>query len=94
MPTQNAVVLRLLLENGLTKGWDLVIVVDAPDEVRLQRLTELRGLAEADVRARMASQASREERNAAADVVIDNSGSLADLTEQVQKVWPRLSGRH
>ena len=80
----------LLVENGLTDGWDLVVVVDAPDEVRLQRLTEYRGLPEDDVRARMSSQASREDRNAAADVVLDNGGDRAALKVQVEALWEGL----
>lgn len=82
----------LLVEAGLAQAYDLVVVVDAPDEVRVARLVE-RGLSEQDARARIASQASREERLAAADVVIDNSGSLADLSDQVTRAWPMVSGR-
>ncbi len=83
----------LLAELGLQGNYDFVVVVDAPDEQRVHRLVE-RGLSEPDARARIRAQSTREQRLAVADVVIDNSGSLADLTEQVQKVWPRLSGRH
>jgi dephospho-CoA kinase len=91
-PTGSVVVydMPLLVENGLTQGWDLIVVVDAPDDVRVQRLTEFRGLPEADVRARMASQASREERNAAADVVLDNSADRASLKVQVEALWEGL----
>lgn len=80
----------LLVEQGLTEGWDLVVVVDAPDEVRVQRLVQFRGLPRADVVARMASQASREQRNAAADVVIDNGGDRAALLVQVEALWEGL----
>lgn len=80
----------LLVENGLADGWDLVVVVDAPDDVRVQRLTEYRGLPESDVRARMAAQATREERNAAADLVLDNSGDRAELLAQVEALWEGL----
>ena len=80
----------LLVEQGLTRGWDLVVVVDAPDEVRMQRLVELRGLPPEDVRARMSAQATREVRNAAADLVIDNSGDRAALKEQVVALWEGL----
>lgn len=82
----------LLVEAGLSQAYDVVVVVDAPDEVRVARLIE-RGLSEQDARARIASQASREERLAAADVVIDNSGSLSDLSDQVTRAWPMVSGR-
>jgi dephospho-CoA kinase len=81
----------LLVENGLTDGWDLVVVVDCPDEVRLDRLVRLRGMDVADARARMAAQARRDERLAAADVVLDNSGTVADLDRQVDALWRRLT---
>ena len=80
----------LLVENSI-RGFDLVVVVDAPDDVRLDRLTRLRGMDPGDARARMAAQATREERLAAADVVLDNGGSLADLERQVDGLWARLS---
>lgn len=80
----------LLVENGLATGWDLVVVVDAPDEVRIERLVGQRGLPEADVRHRMAAQATREQRNAAADVILDNSGDLAALKVQVEALWEGL----
>lgn len=80
----------LLVENGLAQGWDLVVVVDAPDEVRVSRLVDQRGMDPDDARARMAAQADREQRNAAADVVLDNSGSLADLKVQVEGLWEGL----
>ena len=80
----------LLVEQGLTQGWDLVVVVDAPDETRVERLTGQRGLPEADVRARMAAQATREERNAAADLVLDNGGDRATLKVQVEALWEGL----
>ena len=81
----------LLVENSI-RGFDLIVVVDAPDDVRLDRLTRLRGMPADDARARMAAQASREERLAAADVVLDNGGSLDDLERQVEALWERLSG--
>jgi dephospho-CoA kinase len=80
----------LLVENSI-RGFDLVVVVDAPDDVRLDRLTRLRGMEPGDARARMAAQATRDERLSSADVVLDNSGSLADLERQVDALWVRLS---
>lgn len=80
----------LLVEQGRTSGWDLVVVVDAPDDLRVERLVQKRGLPEEDVRARMASQASREERNAAADVILDNRGDRAALAVQVEALWEGL----
>lgn len=80
----------LIAENGLAPLYDRVLVVDASEETQLDRLTRLRGMTEADARARMAAQASREERLAVADVVIDNDGSLADLEARVRQVWSGL----
>lgn len=64
----------LLVEGGLTPGYNLVIVVDTPAEIRLQRLVDQRGMPEDDARARMSRQATDEQRRAVADVLIDNSG--------------------
>ncbi|WP_055590332.1 dephospho-CoA kinase [Streptacidiphilus griseoplanus] len=83
----------LLAENGLAPLYDLVVVVDAPDEVRLDRLVRLRGMAEDEARARMSAQAARADRLAVADVVIDNSGALAELEPRVREVWEQLRAR-
>lgn len=76
----------LLVETGGRSGWDAVIVVDCPDDIRLQRLVEGRGMALDDARRRMSAQASREERLAIADYVIDNSGSRSSLSDQVSDI--------
>lgn len=81
----------LLVEKDLGGRYDLVVVVDAPEDLRLARLVA-RGLPEADARARMAAQAGRAERLAAADVVIVNDGDLAVLEAQVDALWRRLTG--
>ncbi|MEV4798981.1 dephospho-CoA kinase [Nonomuraea sp. NPDC049421] len=83
----------LLVENNLAPMYDVVIVVDAPDELRIRRLAEHRGMAEADARARIAAQASRDERLAAADIVIPNDGSLEELDARVAEVWDDLLRR-
>ncbi|MEU1385713.1 MULTISPECIES: dephospho-CoA kinase [unclassified Nonomuraea] len=83
----------LLVENKLAPMYDLVIVVDAADEVRIRRLADHRGMPEADAKARIAAQASREDRLAAADLVIPNEGSLADLEARVGEVWHELVRR-
>jgi dephospho-CoA kinase len=80
----------LLAENQLQRNYDTVIVVDAPDEIRLQRLTEDRGLTPGHARERMAAQAGRDQRLAIADIVVDNSGTLDDLDDQVAEVWSIL----
>jgi dephospho-CoA kinase len=64
-----------------------VIVVDIDPEIAVQRVVEQRGMDEKDVRARIANQASREERLAVADKVIDNSGTREELRRQVDEVW-------
>jgi dephospho-CoA kinase len=66
---------------------DAVVVVDVDPEIAIRRLVEHRGFTEADARARVASQASREDRLAIADFVIDNSGSLADVAARVDACW-------
>lgn len=81
----------LLVEVGLTEFVDLVVVVDVPPEVQLDRLVRLRGLTESDVRARIAAQSGRDDRLAAADVVIDNSGSPDELAAAVNALWERLT---
>lgn len=83
----------LLAENGLAPLYDLVVVVDAAPAIQLARLTGRRGMAEAEARARMAAQATREQRLAVATLVIDNDGPLEALEPQVRKVWEELTAR-
>ncbi|MFE7581786.1 dephospho-CoA kinase [Streptomyces gardneri] len=83
----------LLTENGLAPLYDLVVVVDASPETQLDRLVRLRGMDEAEARARMAAQATRAQRLAIADLVIDNDGPLEALEPQVRKVWEELERR-
>jgi dephospho-CoA kinase len=81
----------LLVESqqASARGYQAVLVVEAPREVRLSRLEE-RGVARDDAEARMAAQATDEERRAVATHVIDNRGDLADLEAQVDRVWTEL----
>ena len=79
----------LLAEGQRASGFDLIVVVDVPPEVQVARLAG-RGMPEDQARARMAAQATREQRLAIADLVIDNSGSLADLDRRVGEVWAEL----
>jgi dephospho-CoA kinase len=83
----------LLAESRGKTGFDLVIVVDVPPDVQLDRLTAQRGMTADQARARMAAQASREQRLAVADIVIDNSGTLEDLDRRVAEVWKNLERR-
>jgi dephospho-CoA kinase len=83
----------LLVENHLESAYDVVVVVDASAGTQLARLVEQRGMTVSDARARMAAQATREQRRAVADVVIDNDGDLATLQGQVRRLWEDLRGR-
>ena len=77
----------LLIENGETSQVDHVLVVDAPDEVRVRRLVESRGLEESDAKARIKAQIDRDSRLAAADTVLDNGGTVDELLAQVDQFW-------
>jgi dephospho-CoA kinase len=83
----------LIAENGLAESYDVVVVVDVPPRVQLDRLVRLRGMSREQAEARMAAQASREERLAIATIVVDNSGSLAELDRQVGDLWAELRRR-
>src|SRR3954447_13078295 len=96
-PTDAVVVhdIPLLVETGQAGRYDLVLVVQADPEVRVTRLVQ-RGLTEADARARIAAQATDEQRAAVAHVVLDNSGTRDALAAQVERFWaervlPRLT---
>lgn len=80
----------LLVETGQADTFGLVLVVDAPRDLRLARLVESRGMTVKDAEARLAAQASDDVRLAAADVVLDGSREPADLAAQVDDLWPRL----
>lgn len=80
----------LLAETGQADRFDAVVVVDAPEEVQLARLAE-RGLSEDDAKARIAAQATREQRRAIAHHIIDNSGDLESLERQVRELWEQLT---
>jgi dephospho-CoA kinase len=86
----------LLVETGQAGAHDLVLVVETDLETRVARLLQ-RGLSEEDARARIAAQATDEQRRAVADVVLDNSGGPEALAEQVHRFWaervlPRTGG--
>jgi dephospho-CoA kinase len=82
----------LLVESG-RGGFGAVIVVDVDPEIAVQRLVHQRGMDEADARARIANQASRQERLAVADQVVDNSSTLDALSARVDEVWAWLQER-
>jgi dephospho-CoA kinase len=83
----------LLTENGLAGLYDLVVVVDVPADVQIDRLTRLRGMPADQARARLDAQASRADRLAIADIVVDNSGPLAELDRQIDDLWAELRRR-
>lgn len=77
----------LLVESGMAPLFPLVVVVHADVELRVRRLVEQRGMAEADARARIAAQANDKQRQTVADVWLDNSGSVGMLTERATELW-------
>ncbi|GGQ48037.1 dephospho-CoA kinase [Streptomyces flaveolus] len=83
----------LLTENGLAPLYDVVVVVDVDPATQLDRLVRLRGMTEQDAHARMAAQATREQRREIADVVIDNDVPLEELRHRVKEVWAELARR-
>ena len=82
----------LLTETGQAASFDAVVVVDVPVETQVERMVSLRGMSPEDARARVAAQASREERLAVATYVVDNTGTLEELRARVDEVYDRLSG--
>jgi dephospho-CoA kinase len=81
----------LLVESGITGLFELVVVVDAADPVRIDRLVRDRGMTEQEAAARIAAQAPREQRLAAADVVLTNDGTPEELAAQVDTLWDRVA---
>jgi len=83
----------LLVETEQAGAYDLVVVVEAPEELRVRRLAADRGMSAEEVRARMASQATDEQRRAVADVVLVNDGTPDDLSAKVDGLWAdRIAG--
>jgi dephospho-CoA kinase len=83
----------LIAENDLADFYDMVVVVDVPPRLQEERLVRDRGMTPDQVAVRMAAQASREQRLAIAGIVVDNSGSLAELDREVGELWAELSRR-
>ena len=80
----------LLVEAGVQMPWDLVVITEAPADVRVKRMVELRGMTIEDAERRIANQASDAERRAVADVVIDTGGDEAFTIAQADKLWASL----
>jgi dephospho-CoA kinase len=83
-------VIPLLVETGQESDFDLCVVVDVDHETQLGRLLARDGMTRAEAEARIGAQATREQRLAAADMVIDNSGSVTQLREQIDDLWSVL----
>ncbi len=81
----------LLAETGQAGSFDAVVVVDVPVEVQVDRMVRIRGMTEADAHARIAAQATREDRLAVASYVVDNTGTLDQLRARVEEVYRLLS---
>jgi len=83
-------VIPLLVETGQQNDFDVLVVVDVAPELQLERLQERTGLDSASARSRIAAQASRQARVAAADVVVDNGATRDDLRRQIDGLWADL----
>jgi dephospho-CoA kinase len=81
----------LLAESGRADTFDAVIVVDTPHDLQVERMIRDRGWTGDDARSRIAAQATREDRRAVATYVIENTGTLEELREQVAKVYAELT---
>jgi dephospho-CoA kinase len=77
----------LLVESGMAPMFPLVVIVNADEDLRVKRLVEHRGFSEEDARARIAAQATEEQRREVADVWLDNTASAAELVEQARALW-------
>ena len=84
-------VVPLLFERRLANEFDQIILIDAPRDLRLERLVRLRGVSETDAANMVAAQMLAELKRARADFVIENDGSIDRLHEQVDAVWERLT---
>ena len=84
-------VIPLLVETGQHQDFDLVVTVDADHETQIQRLMARNGFSRVEAEARIAAQASREDRTRNADVVVHNTGSMTELKQQIDALWTELS---
>jgi dephospho-CoA kinase len=83
----------LLVESGFQRACDVVVVVTAPEAVQVARVRESRRMSEEDARARLRAQIDPADREAAADVVIANDGTIEELGRRVDQVWADLRRR-
>lgn len=80
----------LMVESPNEFPWDLVVVAEAPEETRIDRMVELRGMTRQAAEARLVHQATNEERRAIADLLIDTSGTLEWTLDQSDRLWQSL----
>jgi len=83
----------LIIETGFHQAVDVLVVVTAPVEQRIERVRRDRGMTEAEAAVRIAAQAEPEARNAAADFLILNDGGLEELEARVDELWAELEAR-
>jgi dephospho-CoA kinase len=84
-------VIPLLVETGQAGDFDVLVVVDVDNETQLERMIARDGFTAAEAESRIAAQASRDQRRAVADVLIDNSGSVTELQQQIDDLWVKLT---
>ena len=84
-------VIPLLVETGQQGDFDLVVTIDVDHETQIQRMMARNGFSRAEAESRIAAQTAREDRRAAADVVLDNSGDVAQLKDQIDALWAVLT---
>lgn len=84
----------LLVESGRVGEFDAIVVVEAPEEVQVERMVGARDWSEEDARSRIAAQATREQRRAVATHLIENTGRREDLRRRAAEVYAELTGRN
>jgi dephospho-CoA kinase len=84
-------VIPLLVETGQQEQFDLVVTIEVDHETQLQRLMARNGFSRAEAESRIAAQASSQDRRIAADVVLDNTGNVAELQDQIDALWAVLT---
>ncbi len=91
--SQSAIVVYavpLLVEANVDYPFDMILTVEASEQIQLERIIRSRGLSMSEALARVGAQASRAQRAERADYVVDSSGTLLQLEAQVQLLWPKI----
>jgi dephospho-CoA kinase len=84
-------VIPLLVETGQAGDFDVVVVVDVDPAIQRDRMIARDGFSPAEAESRIAAQASRDQRRAVADVMIDNNGTVMELQQQIAELWVQLT---